>query len=119
MCTHTHTHTHTHTYTQANKIPLHYACHWGSVDLVEPLLNRDSTAEFINAQDSNGDTALHIACRRGHKEAIKLLVTKGAVKDIKNQVCEWGLTPCSLVLCFYGAHLPHEQCTCDVQYIVC
>ncbi len=80
------THTHTLHHLQEHKTPLHYACYWGSVELVTPLLSRDSSCEYMNAQDGNQDTALHIASRCGHKAIIKLLVSRGAAKRAKNKV---------------------------------
>ena len=51
------------------------------------LLRRDSSREFVNAQDDNGDTALHLACRQGNKTVIKLLKAKNASKKMINKVC--------------------------------
>ncbi len=54
--------------------------------LVTPLLAKDSSCDYINAQDGGQDTALHIASRCGHKAIIKLLVSRGAAKGTKNEV---------------------------------
>ncbi|XP_064383739.1 ankyrin-3-like [Halichondria panicea] len=81
--------------TREHKTPLHYACYWGSVELVTPLLSRDSSCEYMNAQDGNQDTALHIASRCGHKAIIKLLVSRGAAKRAKNKD---GKTPVDLAI---------------------
>ncbi len=40
---------------------------------------------FINKQDSNGDTALHIAVRHDAKKSVRALQGRGAAGDIPNQ----------------------------------
>jgi ankyrin repeat protein len=44
-----------------------------------------SLAAFINAQDRNGDTALHIAQRCGNKALYELLIYFGARADLRNR----------------------------------
>lgn len=76
-----------------HQLPLHSAVLCGKVDAVRLLLEfqypQNSMVSFtdsatgltyqagleFNAQDASGDTALHIACRNGHVEIAKLLVT--------------------------------------------
>lgn len=41
---------------------------------------------FINKQDDNGDTALHIAARNGAKKCVKVLLSYNANPDIPNNV---------------------------------
>lgn len=41
-------------------------------------------ADFINRQDANGDTALHIAARNGAKKCVKVLLSYQAVTNIVN-----------------------------------
>ena len=69
------------------KTPLHYACYWGNPDLVTPLLERNHGKAFVDAQERNGDTALHIASRHGHRKVIKELQRRKANQHIKNNVC--------------------------------
>jgi ankyrin repeat protein len=45
----------------------------------------DSGAD-INAQDSDGDTALHVAATINNEQIFKLLLDKGALVDVKNKV---------------------------------
>ena len=37
-------------------------------------------------QISNGDTALNMACQRGHTETAKVLLDKGAIIDYQDEV---------------------------------
>lgn len=39
----------------------------------------------IDAQDGNGNTMLHLAVMNGHIQTVKLLLTFGASKEIKNK----------------------------------
>ncbi len=41
---------------------------------------------LLNVRDRNGDTGLHIACRRGFRDIVKELVKEGANRDILNLV---------------------------------
>ena len=68
------------------KTPLHYACYWGNPDLVTPLLDRNHGKAFVDAQDRNGDTALHIASRHGHRKVIKELQRRKANQHLQNHV---------------------------------
>lgn len=77
------------------KTPLHYACYWGNPDLVTPLLDRNHGKAFVDAQDRNGDTALHIACRHGHRKVIKELQRRKANQHIQNHA---GKTPAELAI---------------------
>lgn len=71
---------------QDNKTPLHYACTCGSLPLVSALLEKNSTRTFVDTQDTDGDTALHLASRLGFREVVKQLLHCRASKDIVNQV---------------------------------
>ena len=51
-----------------------------------PLLDRNHGKAFVDAQDRNGDTALHIASRHGHRRVIKELQRRKANQHIKNNV---------------------------------
>jgi len=52
-------------------------------DAVQKLLDRGAD---VNAQDNDGDAALHGAAQNGNIEIIDLLVTKGANPNLKNKV---------------------------------
>ena len=59
--------------------PLHFAGHRGNEEIVKVLLEHPKVK--VDAKDSSGKTALHLACTEGHCRACKLLLSKGA--DIK------------------------------------
>ncbi|BFZ14668.1 hypothetical protein BsWGS_17706 [Bradybaena similaris] len=61
--------------------PLHYACDHksGNRGMVRKLL--ESGAE-INAQDIDGFTGLHLACRKGNIPVVELLLENGARVDL-------------------------------------
>lgn len=52
--------------------------------ILEAVLNHSAADQFINAQTGYGDTALHIACARRDGAKIKMLLMKGADKNISN-----------------------------------
>ena len=39
---------------------------------------------YINIKGSNGETPLHKAAKNGHVDMVKLLISNGANKNIKN-----------------------------------
>ena len=43
----------------------------------------------LNAEDENGDTALHLAAEEGHAETVRALVALGAVADGRAGECGW------------------------------
>lgn len=53
---------------------------------MKPLLNKCHRAEFVDAADCNGDTALHISSREGYKDVMKLLLKYNADTGLKNNV---------------------------------
>jgi len=68
-------------------------CSRGNTEKVMEILN----AQNVNACDDQQMTLLHWACDRGHKELVRLLLSKGANVDAKD---EEGMTPFACaVLC--------------------
>ena len=61
--------------------PLHVAVHYGLVLTVRELL---AAGADVNAQDNEGNTAMHAAAEIGRLECIKLLLFAGASKDVVN-----------------------------------
>eukprot|EP00514_Thraustochytrium_sp_LLF1b_P008385 CAMPEP_0184528636 /NCGR_PEP_ID=MMETSP0198_2-20121128/11899_1 /TAXON_ID=1112570 /ORGANISM="Thraustochytrium sp., Strain LLF1b" /LENGTH=965 /DNA_ID=CAMNT_0026920499 /DNA_START=25 /DNA_END=2922 /DNA_ORIENTATION=+ len=55
----------------SGRSPLHCASEAGFEDVVQVLLEANA---IPNMQDTNGCTALHLACRRGHLTIVKLLL---------------------------------------------
>ncbi len=61
--------------------PLHYACRWGLINLVNQLLEQGAPLE---TKSSKGYTPLHTACYNGHINIVKALVAKGADTETTN-----------------------------------
>ena len=55
--------------------PLHFAAYYGSCCTVRSLVRGGAQ---VNARDTNGDTALHIAAGNDHAECVKVLCELGA-----------------------------------------
>lgn len=70
-----------------SRTALHYACYWGDMGLVMPLLEFEKEAKsgLVGVRDRNGDTGLHIASRGGFKPIVRELLKANADKDIKNK----------------------------------
>ncbi|XP_078397355.1 transient receptor potential cation channel subfamily A member 1b [Cetorhinus maximus] len=63
---------------------LHYAASGGYTQTMEVLLQTNVT--LINRVDENGNTALHLAAREGHSDAVCLLLSRGAALTLnKNE----------------------------------
>mmetsp|Transcript_11170 Transcript_11170/g.41747 ORF Transcript_11170/g.41747 Transcript_11170/m.41747 type:complete len:349 (-) Transcript_11170:569-1615(-) len=76
--------------------PLHRACENGaSLEMVELLLEHDASAEFLNAQNVNGWSALHLASYNQIRSICELLLKKGANTDLRTKAGKaavfWGL----------------------------
>ncbi|KAL0005494.1 hypothetical protein SO802_013055 [Lithocarpus litseifolius] len=54
-------------------IPLHYAAHWGDVELVKLFLKHDKSLAYCMT-GKEGMTALHISARNGHVSVMKALI---------------------------------------------
>lgn len=53
-------------------------------NLIEELLKKNNSKDFINIQNNNGDTALHLAVKLTDYELASLLEKYGADRNIKN-----------------------------------
>jgi hypothetical protein len=60
------------------------ACRRGDAEQVQQLLP-SMTLDEINKIESNGSTALHVACYYGHSDIVKLLLDAGASRSIRNK----------------------------------
>lgn len=78
---------------------LHYCTSRNAADLLEPLLRNYGVCDV---QDLRGDTALHVAARRGHDKCVALLLDFGADASLRN---DEGMTPLDLAIAagFAGA----------------
>ncbi|EOD06389.1 hypothetical protein EMIHUDRAFT_219271 [Emiliania huxleyi CCMP1516] len=63
--------------------PLHLAAHSDSVEIVESLAAHGANLDH-KEPTWNGETALHLACRRGHFDVATALVALGASTKIKS-----------------------------------
>ncbi len=52
------------------------------IDIIKILAKKGK--DVIDVQDTNGNTALHIAASKGEKDVVEILIKAGARKDIKN-----------------------------------
>lgn len=75
--------------TKEQQMPLHWAVQFGHIAIAQLFLDQNPP---IDAQDSQGNTALHIAVRgrQGDEDMVRLLVQAGARMDIRNTK---GFTP--------------------------
>lgn len=60
--------------------PLMMTCCWGHADILALLLRKD--AKGIKMQDHKGKTALFWAAKKGHVNAIRVLMMSGTLIDI-------------------------------------
>ncbi|UJR19189.1 hypothetical protein I4U23_022319 [Adineta vaga] len=79
--------------TSANSAPqvseFYLACRDNDIDAVTALLP-ELSAEEIDRMEPNGSTALHAAAYYGNRKIVKMLLSKGAERTIKNR---YGSTP--------------------------
>jgi ankyrin repeat protein len=61
--------------------PLHYACYYGSKDVIDLLLDLGAN---IKAVDSEGNSVLHYAVQSKSERVVKKLLVRGAKKNIRN-----------------------------------
>ena len=65
--------------------PLHRCASKGNMEAVQLLLNTGKVN--LDAQDREGNSALHMAAEEEHAEMYKLLLQKGADFKLQNKVC--------------------------------
>ncbi|XP_052073710.1 uncharacterized protein LOC127711643 isoform X2 [Mytilus californianus] len=63
----------------AGSSPLHIACFFGTIDIVDCLLGYNAN---INMTKEDGTTPLIYACEVGHEDVVRLLLDKGADTEI-------------------------------------
>jgi ankyrin repeat protein len=83
---------------QLSATPLHYAALWGLRDVVEFLIVEHT--QDVNSQDSHeNDTPLCMASKKGHLEAVRVLLEYSANTEIQDK---YGMNP----LCWasFGGH---------------
>ena len=66
----------------SRRTALHKASYWGHINIVRYLVS--DLGLRIDAQDYNGDTALHDAARFGHAPVVAALLEAGASTSIRN-----------------------------------
>ena len=88
--------------------PLFYACQRGlTVQTVEDLIQRGADVTLRRGTKQRGDTVLHLACRLGHMDIVKLLLKQPNIDP--NALGKHGVRPLDIAFrhCPYrGAHMP-------------
>ncbi|XP_067661174.1 serine/threonine-protein phosphatase 6 regulatory ankyrin repeat subunit B-like isoform X2 [Haliotis asinina] len=107
------------------KQPLHFACDTTEdrVNLIECLLEAGCD---INAQDEDGNTALHLACTHSNVEATRLLLSSGAdvtLEDVDEETallrsCYAGEEPLIQMLLEHGSDPAQRNGTCLLTCIL-
>ena len=70
--------------TNTSLSPFYVACRDNDITKLRELLQTLSIGEMNNLEP-NGSTGLHVACFRGHREIVKLLLEKGVSRRITNR----------------------------------
>ena len=61
--------------------PMHYACLWDYIEIVELLLTHEAYIFYLNVENIEGWTPLGIACANGHLNIVKEIVNYSIEKD--------------------------------------
>jgi ankyrin repeat protein len=80
-----------------HRMPMHYACITGYVDVVSLILSRlPKSKSIIDARDHWGSTPLSLAARQGHTEIVEILLATKLVdtnsRDDLRRTVEWWAT---------------------------
>lgn len=67
-----------------NWLPIHYAAFKSKLKIIDFIIDK-CKSNIINAQDSYGNTPLHIAIEKGLRDCVAFLLSKGADTSIKNK----------------------------------
>jgi len=70
--------------------PLHWAALFGFFNSGTLVL--DACPGVIDAQTNSGETALHLAAQKNHRDFVKILLDRGAKTDIHDKSANGGLT---------------------------
>ena len=74
-----------------DRLPLHYACQTGDVELAGLLMSAPGSESYLNSPNAHGFTPIYVAAQNGHVELIRALAMTGHC-DL-NQSDAGGLTP--------------------------
>jgi len=83
---------------KTNMTPLHHAAHLGSVRIIDSLLQRGAN---VKAVDFHEMCPLMIACSKGNKDAVQMLLDKGYADPEQSDEASWN----SLFHAAYAGHL--------------
>lgn len=75
--------------TESGDTCVHLSAYQGSPTIMEMLLGYDGESfgyRCVNAKNENGETALMLACRKGHSVVAKLLIARGADVTLVDRV---------------------------------
>jgi serine/threonine protein kinase len=67
---------------EEKQTPLHCASGSGHLSIVTKLLKADTSGSDTLAQNIYGQTALHLAAKRGYEDVVKALITKMGPKEV-------------------------------------
>ena len=87
-----------------NQNMVHQECMFSTKSklLSEFLANDNITPDFYNAQDVDGNTPLHLACKKGHVEIVQTLLAHSKARSIEVATENHnGITPLQLA-CLHG-----------------
>ena len=67
---------------------LHYAATLGRVRILDMILGKESSKDFVDSKNDEGRTALRLAVRKGRTECVKSLLEAGADKHTVDDITE-------------------------------